>query len=107
MINPQQPDYSNTPASSRRPRLNPALVDSSAAPLVSIITSLLNVAENLRETALSVRQQSLQQWEWILVGDSPNASASAAVMAEIFPDDPRIRIVDLAKTGTSGAALNA
>jgi hypothetical protein len=42
MIDPRAPDYSNTPASDRRPEFDFRLADSVDRPLVTIVTPFFN-----------------------------------------------------------------
>jgi hypothetical protein len=65
----RKPDYSNTPASGRRPHFGYAPLDPDAPPAVSLVTPFFNTGPIFNETAESVFRQSLQQWEWIIVDD--------------------------------------
>ncbi len=93
MLNPAQPDYSNTPAS-------PSRIDYSYAPgalpdlpAVTLITPFFDEGEVFRETVLSVRRQSLQNFEWIIVDDCSTCPESLALLAEAAAHDPRVRVV--------------
>jgi glycosyltransferase involved in cell wall biosynthesis len=72
MINPSQPDYSNTPICGERPSFsyNRASLEATRSPNVSIVTSLPGESEFFQETAASLLGQSLQDWEWIIATDS-------------------------------------
>jgi hypothetical protein len=75
VIDATRPDYSNTPVSRRRPTFGYALADA-CEPCVSIVTPFFNTGAVFLETVESVRRQSLQQWEWIIVNDgSTNAES--------------------------------
>ena len=87
------PDYSNTPASPRRPQYNYAPGDINAPPAVSIVTPFFNTGSVFHETAKSVVRQSLQQWEWIIVDDGSDAPDSVSVLDAYASKDPRIRVV--------------
>ena len=83
MIDPQHPDFENTPASVQRPRTWYAPEDAGALPQLSIVTPFHSGAARFHETARCVFAQSLQQWEWILVDDAaPGADAILVLLAE-------------------------
>jgi glycosyltransferase involved in cell wall biosynthesis/GT2 family glycosyltransferase len=93
MIDPQKPDYTDTPASALRPLYSyqPSAID--ASPAVSLITPFFNTGPVFHETAESVFRQSLQQWEWIIVDDCSTDPASLAMLEDYRRRDPRIRIL--------------
>lgn len=70
MINPSQPDFSNTPICAQRPSFayGRTCLAEAPSPMVSIVTSLPGPCHLFRETATSVLGQSLQDWEWIVSG---------------------------------------
>jgi len=70
-MDPLAPDFANTPVSPERPRFHyiPRDKPESMVPVVSIITPYYNTGEVFLETARSLWQQSLQQWEWLIVND--------------------------------------
>jgi FkbM family methyltransferase len=105
-FNPSKPDYSNTPASLLRPRLDYRPTDLAAAPVVSIVTPSFNAGAIFHETAESVFRQSLQQWEWIIVNDGSTNADSLKTLDEFRHKDPRIRVVDHPKNQGLSAALN-
>ena len=86
MINPSQPDYSNTPVCASRPHFtySRASLHEIESPMVSIITSLSDSSGFLDETMASVFGQSLQNFEWI-VTDGTGKFAN---------EDPRVRILE-------------
>ena len=69
MLDPRNPNYSNTPVSPQRPHYDYYLEDPTTRPVVSIVTPFYNTGPVFRETAQSIMQQSLQQFEWIIVND--------------------------------------
>ncbi|MBL0171649.1 MAG: glycosyltransferase family 2 protein [Gemmatimonadaceae bacterium] len=93
MIDPNEPDFANTPASEQRPRYAYEPVDPSRPPLVTIITPFYNTGPVFRETAESVRRQSLQQWEWIIINDGSTDTEALALLDEYALADRRIRII--------------
>lgn len=104
MFDPRHPDYTNTPASERRPRYGYAPADAAAAPAVSLITPFLNPGPVFAETVRSVFAQSLQQWEWIIVDDASDDPAATLALAEL--KDPRVRVTRLAERSGPAAARN-
>lgn len=75
------------------------------APLVSIITPTYNSAQYIRETVASVRAQSHQNWEHIIVDDC-SSDNTADVLQELAAEDSRVQIILLEENGGSGVARN-
>jgi len=94
VIDPSKPDYKNTPVSSKRPRFNYALSNPNLKPWVTIITPFYNLGSIFHETAQSVLQQSLQQWEWLIVNDGSSEAESISILNEYREHDPRIKVID-------------
>lgn len=94
MIDPTNPDYANTPVSPGRPRFGYAPADPSAPPCVTIVTPFYNTGPVFHETARSVRQQSLQQWEWLIINDGSTDPESLSILEGYRHSDPRIRVID-------------
>src|SRR3569833_696751 len=72
-------------------------------PKVSIVTPTYNCAPMLRRAIESVRQQSLQDWEMLIV-DNHSEDDTAAVVAEF--DDPRIRYFRIHNHGIIAKSRN-
>lgn len=106
MIDPKNPDYQNTPVSSHRAHFHYQMEDSHSQPVVSIVTPFFNTGEIFIETAQSVLQQSLQQWEWIIVNDGTTDPESLRVLDSYRTMDPRIRVVDHPENRGLPAARN-
>ena len=106
MIDPQRPDYHNTPASNRRSPVVYALADARVEPVVSILTPFFNTGALFHETARSVFRQSLQQWEWLIVNDASTDAAALEVLAQYRDRDDRIRVIDLPANGGPSRARN-
>jgi glycosyltransferase involved in cell wall biosynthesis len=106
MIDPPNPDYSNTPASATRPHFGYLPVNPHELPCISIITPFYNADESFRETALSVMRQSLQQWEWIIINDASTNPASKQILQSYGQADPRIRIIEHSENRGPSAARN-
>jgi glycosyltransferase involved in cell wall biosynthesis len=106
MIDPQRPDYSDTPASERRSSFAYALADARVEPVVSIVTPFFNTGALFHETARSVFRQSLQQWEWLIVNDASTDPVALEVLDHYRHRDDRIRVIDLATNGGPSRARN-
>ena len=107
MIDLNNPDYTNTPASDRRPGYDYRPVDPTASPAATIVTPFYNTGAIFHETAQSVFRQSFQQWEWLIVNDGSTRPEALAVLDEYRRlDDPRIRVIDLPTNQGPSAARN-
>ncbi len=106
MIDPADPDYINTPVAPQRPTYAYRPADTSAAPCVSIVTPFYNTGPVFHQTARCIFQQSLQQWEWIIVNDGSTDAEALAVLQEYRERDPRIRVLDHAYNRGLSAARN-
>ncbi|RPJ58851.1 MAG: glycosyltransferase, partial [Acidobacteria bacterium] len=70
----------------------------------TIVTPFFNPGPAFHETARSVFQQSLQQWEWIIVNDGSTDVESLSILDSYRKNDPRIRVLDHSgNKGLSGA----
>lgn len=104
MIDPARPDFTNTPVSPQRPRFNYIPSDPSVSPCVTIVTPFYNTGAIFHETARTVLQQSLQQWEWLIVNDGSTNPEARAILDVYRGRDPRIRVIDhTVNKGLSGA----
>ncbi|MBI3245236.1 MAG: glycosyltransferase [Deltaproteobacteria bacterium] len=106
MIDSVQPDYTNTPISPQRPPFLYAPSDPTAPPAVTIVTPFYNTGAIFQETVQSVLQQSLQQWEWLIVNDGSTDAESLALLNKYRARDPRIRVLDHAGNQGLSAARN-
>ncbi len=88
-------DFSNTPVFSNRPKFHYSLLYSECIPVVSIVTPYYNPGAVFRETFDCILNQSLQQWQWIIVNDGSTDDASLILLDEIRNNgDLRIKIID-------------
>ena len=94
MIDPQKPDFDNTPASPNRADFFYHPVDDHARPALSIITPFFNTGGIFHETAKSVLDQSLQQWEWLIINDGSTEPHALELLDCYRKKDPRIRVID-------------
>jgi glycosyltransferase involved in cell wall biosynthesis/GT2 family glycosyltransferase len=106
MIDPNKPDYEDTPASLRRPAFSYAPASGEAAPLVTIVTPFYNEGPVFHETARSVFHQSFQQWEWIIVNDASTDATALEILDEYRRKDLRLRVIDQGVNQGPGAARN-
>ena len=106
MVNPKNPDYQNTPVSDLRPHFHYKPENIDANPIVSIVTPFYNTGAVFEETARSVLQQSLQQWEWIIVNDGSIDPQSLQILDQYREMDPRVRVVDHTENKGLSAARN-
>jgi glycosyltransferase involved in cell wall biosynthesis len=103
-MDPLAPDFANTPVSPKRPHFHYVADGEPAPPAVTVVTPYYNTGEIFLETAQSVLQQSLQQWEWLIVNDSSDDPVAVQVLDSFRERDPRIRIIDLdRRQGPPGA----
>jgi glycosyltransferase involved in cell wall biosynthesis len=106
MVNPYRPDYSNTPVSSLRPGYRYAPGDTNDVPAVSVVTPFYNAGVLFHQTAASVKGQSFQQWEWIIVDDCSDDHESVVILESYAQEDARIRVVRTPGRGGPGVARN-
>lgn len=71
-------------------------------PKVSVITPCYNSVRYVRDTVLSVRAQSLADWEQIVVDDG-STDGSAESIADLPAADPRIRVIRQPNGGVARA----
>src|SRR5690606_34933711 len=66
----------------------------SRSPLVTIITPAYNAAAHIASTVQSVRNQTHQDWEMIVVDDA-SVDSTREVVSELSTKDSRIRLISL------------
>jgi len=74
-------------------------------PLVSIITPSFNSEKFIAETIQSVRNQTYQNWEMIIVDDC-STDQTVSIIQEIANEDKRIKLFQLEKNSGTGVARN-
>jgi len=74
-------------------------------PIVSIITPVYNAARFIEETYDSVKNQILQEWEWVLVDDQ-STDDSFQLLLELSVKDERLKVHQLPENSGSGPARN-
>lgn len=73
--------------------------------LVSIITPVYNAEKFIRETIQSVKNQTHQNWELILVDDC-SSDSSCLIIEEHIDKDPRIKLIELSENSGPAVARN-
>ena len=106
MIDPLHPDYMSTPASPQRPKFAYAPTHLDVPPCVTLVTPFYNTGPLFHDTAHSVLQQSLQQWQWLIINDGSTQPEALAVLDAYRQRDPRIKVVDHATNQGLSAARN-
>ncbi|MDA0739823.1 MAG: glycosyltransferase family A protein [Nitrospirae bacterium] len=106
MINPDDPNFSNTPASCQRPAFGYQLKVNGTKPYVSIVTPFYNAGFIFHETVQSVLQQSFQQWEWIIIDDGSTDPKSVKILHSYRDGDPRIQVYTQSKNTGNCTARN-
>ena len=75
-------------------------------PAVSVITPVFDAVATLAETVASVRAQSRDDWEMILIDDG-SADGSLALARALAADDVRVRVLALNQNQGPAGARNA
>lgn len=69
-------------------------------PLISVFTPIYNTKEVLYRSYDSMKYQTYQNWEWVLVNDSSDGGKTLKIAQEIASQDPRVKVYDFRdKTG--------
>ncbi|HEX2981549.1 MAG TPA: glycosyltransferase [Anaerolineaceae bacterium] len=106
MINPKSPDYQNHPVHPSRKRMDYARANSGDQPVLTIVTPFFNTGSVFHQTAQSILNQSLQQFEWLIVNDGTTDPDSLAILNSYRSGDARIRVIDHAENRGLSAARN-
>lgn len=72
--------------------LNPDSLEDSE--MISYTTPIYNTGEKLYNTYNSLRQQTYQNWEWVLVNDSTDGGKTLKIAEDIAAKDPRVKVYD-------------
>lgn len=73
--------------------------------LVSIITPTYNSSKFIKKTAKSVLNQTLADWEWVIVDDC-SSDETAELIKEFCKKDDRIKFFSMSKNSGSGPTRN-
>lgn len=106
MINPNAPDFEITPSHPQRRHFGYSLAEEQAAPVVTILTPFYNTGEVFHQTAQSILQQSLQQFEWLIINDGSDDPLSLQILESYRHSDKRIHVIDHPQNRGLSAARN-
>jgi glycosyltransferase involved in cell wall biosynthesis/GT2 family glycosyltransferase len=106
MINPQNPDFTVNPAHPMRKNFEPHLIAWNDSPVLTIVTPFYNTGSVFYETAQSIFNQSLQQWEWLIINDGSTDATAIQILDGYRIRDPRIRVIDHPDNRGLSAARN-
>lgn len=81
-------------------------LEKKAKAVISIITPVYNVGEIIFETFKSIRQQTFQSFEWILVNDGSVDEITLKIVADISTKDDKIKVIHHANNKGLPAARN-
>lgn len=88
-------DFTETPAAPSRPSVRYAPAAGDALPAVSVVTPFYNTGTVFLETLHCVLQQTLQQWEWLVINDGSDDPRSLELLEQLRERrDSRIRVID-------------
>ena len=79
------------------------MLDMNASPLVSIIMATYNRAEFILETIESIRSQTYQNWELIIVDDGSDDNTEELIYQL---KDKRVRFIKAGRTESKGKIIN-
>ncbi len=74
-------------------------------PLISIVTACFNATQYIEETINAVKNQTITDWEWLIVDDC-SADDSVQKIRKLTIDDPRIKLIQLSKNRGPAKARN-
>ncbi len=81
-------DYNMMPG---KQQLSPKAIND-GEPIISIITGYYNCKKYIKETAVSIINQTFPYWEWIIVNDGSTEEGTKEILEEIANLDNRIKI---------------
>jgi glycosyltransferase involved in cell wall biosynthesis len=64
---------------------------------VSYFTPIYNTGDKLRTTYRSLVNQTINNWEWVIVNDSTDGGKTLKIAEELASDDNRIKVYDFRK----------
>lgn len=106
MINCLSPDFDDVPGRRGLPDNYRSRTMVNKYTEVSIITAYYNTEDFFIETFVSLRAQSLQNWEWIIVDDGSTDEGAINRLAGVAAKDERIKVIRQINAGPA-AARNA
>lgn len=75
------------------------------SPLVTVLTAVRDGQRWLEDAVLSVRAQSVEDWEHVIVDDA-SSDATPGIAARLAAQDPRVRVLQRAVSGGPYVAAN-
>ena len=69
-------------------------------PRISIVTPFYNAERNFEQTYHCVINQSMQEFEWVIVDDGSSRPGVIALLEEYSEKDARIHVIRTEKPGT-------
>jgi glycosyltransferase involved in cell wall biosynthesis len=106
VIDPLNPDFSRQPGLSRLGYVLAQEERNGGIPAATIVTPLYNSGAVFHQTALSVQNQTFQDWEWLIVNDASTDSETVEILNTYRKLDFRIRVIDHDINRGPGAARN-
>lgn len=102
-LNYLSPDFSDSPGCRAVPRNYKRGIAVGMEIDVSIITPYYNTEALFVETFVSLKAQSLQNWEWVIVDDGSSDHESVQRLAEVAAEDERIKLIRQTNAGPAAA----
>ena len=62
--------------------------------MVSYVTPIYNTGDTLYNTYYSLKHQTYNDWEWVIVNDSTDGGKTLKIAEDIASRDPRVRVYD-------------
>ena len=88
-------DFSKEPGK----KLSSRKIINDGLPLVSIITPYFNASKYIKQTAISILNQTFPYWEWIIVDDGSTDENTDIVLHKLSKMDSRIKILKKENSG--------
>jgi glycosyltransferase involved in cell wall biosynthesis len=106
MINSSIPVFDFNPIHPNRQHFHYSLDNPELLPVVTIVTPFFNNGQLFLQTAKSILQQSLQQFEWLIINNGSNELESQQILDQYRQKDNRIRVIDQNENYGLSAAWN-
>ena len=93
-------DYKQQPGKFRRKDIG---YNSSAKPLITIVTAYYNAGRFFEQTFNSVMNQTFPWFEWIIVNDGSTDSSDVKKLKELTENEARVRVINQKNGGAANA----
>ena len=80
--------------------------NSNENPIISIVTAYYNASKYIKQTAYSIFNQTLKNWEWIIVNDGSSDENTDEILNNIKKMDNRVKILNQKNSGPAIARDN-